>query len=58
MFEGCDVDVQMFQNDTMKNIKRMVHRFGKPLGQRFLFAAGFLIRFFNADCFMNGINQS
>jgi len=34
VFEGADVDVQMFMNDTMKNIKRTVHRFGKPLGHR------------------------
>lgn len=34
VFEGTDVDVQMFQNDTMKNIKRTVRRFGKPLGHR------------------------
>lgn len=34
VFEGCDVDVQMFKNDTMKNIKRTVRRFGKPLGHR------------------------
>lgn len=34
VFEGCDVDVQMFRNDTMKNIKRTVRRFGKPLGHR------------------------
>lgn len=34
VFESCDVDVEMFQNDTMKNIKRPVRRFGKPLGHR------------------------
>lgn len=34
VFESCDVDVQMFQNDTMMNIKRTVSRFGKPLGHR------------------------
>ena len=34
VFESCDVDVQMFQNDTMKNIKRTVRRFGRPLGHR------------------------
>lgn len=34
VFEDCDVDVEMFQNDTMKNIKRTVRRFGKPLGHR------------------------
>lgn len=34
VFESADVDVQMFQNDTMKNIKRTVRWFGKPLGHR------------------------
>ena len=34
VFESCDVDIQMFKNDTMKNIKRTVRRFGKPMGHR------------------------
>lgn len=34
VFEGADVDVEMFKNDTMKNIKRTVRRFGRPLGHR------------------------
>ena len=34
VFESADVDVDMFANDTMKNIKRTVRRFGKPLGHR------------------------
>ena len=34
VFETADVDVKMFANDTMKNIKRTVRRFGKPLGHR------------------------
>ena len=34
VFEGADVDIQMFYNDTMKNIKRTVRRLGKPLGHR------------------------
>ena len=34
VFEGADVDVQMFKNDTMRNIKRTVRRFGQPLGHR------------------------
>lgn len=34
VFERCGVDVEMFKNDTMKNIKRTVRRFGKPLGHR------------------------
>lgn len=33
-FEQQDVDVEMFRNDTMKNLKRTVRRFGKPLGHR------------------------
>lgn len=34
VFETCDVDTSMFNNDTMKGIKRTVRRFGKPLGHR------------------------
>ena len=34
VFESVGVDVNMFANDTMKNIKRTVRRFGKPLGHR------------------------
>jgi len=34
VFESCDVDTEMFKNDTMKNIKRTVRRYGKPLGHR------------------------
>ena len=32
VFEHADVDTEMFKNDTMKNLKRTVRRFGKPLG--------------------------
>lgn len=35
VFEGADIDMQMFCNDTMKNIKRTVRKFGRPLGHRF-----------------------
>lgn len=34
VFEGCDIDTSLFQNDTMKGLKRTVRRFGKPLGHR------------------------
>ena len=34
VFEHADVDMAMFANDTMKNIKRTVRRFGRPLGHR------------------------
>lgn len=34
VFEGADVDVSLFNNGTMKGLKRTVRRFGKPLGHR------------------------
>lgn len=34
VFQNADVDIEMFHNDTMRNIKRTVRRFGKPLGHR------------------------
>ena len=34
VFEGADVDISLFLNDTMKGLKRTVRRFGKPLGHR------------------------
>lgn len=35
VFEGADIDKQLFCNDTMKNIKRTVRKFGRPLGHRY-----------------------
>lgn len=35
VFEAADVDTEMFRNDTMRNIKRTVRRFGRPLGHRY-----------------------
>lgn len=34
VFESADVDISLFQNITMKGLKRTVRRFGKPLGHR------------------------
>lgn len=34
VFETADIDVSLFKNDTMKNIKRTVRKYGKPLGHR------------------------
>lgn len=34
VFEGCDIDITVFRNDTMKNIKRTVRKYGVPLGHR------------------------
>ena len=34
VFENSVVDVSLFMNDTMKNIKRSVRKNGKPLGHR------------------------
>ena len=35
VFETADIDTEMFRNDTMRNIKRTMRRFGKPLGHRY-----------------------
>jgi hypothetical protein len=34
VFESTDIDEAMFSNDTMKDIKRTVRKYGKPLGHR------------------------
>lgn len=34
VFEGADVDTALFSNDTMKNLKRTVRKFGRPFGHR------------------------
>jgi len=34
VFDKEDIDPKMFRNDSMKNIKRTVRKFGKPLGHR------------------------
>jgi hypothetical protein len=34
VFETADIDTKTFQNTTMRNIKRTVRTFGKPLGHR------------------------
>lgn len=34
VFEGADVDISLFHNDTMKGLKRTVRKYGKPLGHR------------------------
>lgn len=34
VFESTDIEEAMFSNDTMKDIKRTVRKYGKPLGHR------------------------
>lgn len=34
VFEDEDIDISMFSNDTMKNIKRTVRKYGRVLGHR------------------------
>jgi hypothetical protein len=34
VFESADIDEAMFSNGTMKDIKRTVRKYGKPLGHR------------------------
>ena len=35
VFETTDIDTSLFSNTTMKNIKRTVRKYGRPLGHRF-----------------------
>ena len=35
VFENEGIDLAMFRNDTIKNIKRTVRRFDKPLGHQY-----------------------
>lgn len=35
VFEKTGIDIQSFRNDTMKDIKRTVRKFGRPLGHQY-----------------------
>lgn len=35
VFAAADIDTTLFRNNTMRNLKRTVRRFGQPLGHRF-----------------------
>lgn len=35
VFENCGVDYSTFNNNTMKNIKRSIRKYGKPLGHKY-----------------------
>lgn len=34
VFESADIDTKLFSNDKMKNLKRTVRKYGRPLGHR------------------------
>lgn len=34
VFKSCGIDTNMFNNSTMKNLKRTVRKYGKPLGHQ------------------------
>ena len=34
VFEKCGIDTELFKNDTMRNIKRTVRKYGRPLGHQ------------------------
>lgn len=48
VFQGQDVDFATFKNDTMKNLKRSVRKYGKPLGHRKGVYGKELLNYFNA----------
>ena len=35
VFEGCGIDLTVFTNDTMRNLKRTVRKYGRPLGHQY-----------------------
>lgn len=35
VFEGSGIDIALFKNDTMRNIKRTIRKYGKPIGHQF-----------------------
>lgn len=48
VFENCGVDYEMFKNDTMKNLKRTVRRFGPPKGHQKGTDSDELLNYFDA----------
>lgn len=48
VFEDSDVNMETFQNATMKNVKRTVRKFGKPLGHRKGIHGNELLNYFDA----------
>lgn len=48
VFENYDVDVNMFNNDTMRNLKRTVRKYGKPLGHRYGVYSNRILGYFEA----------
>lgn len=48
VFETADVDIAMFGNDTMRNIKRTVRKYGKPLGHRYGVGSDVLLGYIEA----------
>lgn len=48
VFESCDIDISMFANDTMRDLKRTARRFGQPLGHRKGIYGKELLNYFDA----------
>ena len=48
VFETCDIDISMFYNDTMKNLKRTSRKYGQPLGHRKGIYGTELLNYFDA----------
>lgn len=48
VFETCDIDISMFSNDTMKDLKRTVRKYGQPLGHRKGVYSTELLNYFDA----------
>lgn len=48
VFETADVDLSIFNNDTMRNLKRTVRKYGKPIGHRYGVYSDKILNYFEA----------
>lgn len=48
VFETADVDLSTFNNDTMRNLKRTVRKYGKPIGHRYGVYSDKILNYFEA----------
>ena len=48
VFEGEGIDIELFQNDSMKNIKRSIRKYGKPLGHQYGVYSSMILDYANA----------
>lgn len=48
VFETADIDTSLFNNNTMRNLKRTVRKYGNPIGHRFGIKSNVLLGYIDA----------